>query len=149
MLFLLEPEVAGGKGRNTLYDKEKKVIFLEYEFYGWLGDELLEATPCFVISDELAKDIQKSDLTGYKLQDIEVSINEQFYDIYPNADQPPFGMQLIPLGKVIINEENTHYEKWSEHDFCFSNTSCLVVTERALNILKKHKMNYCEITELK
>ncbi len=149
MLYLLEPEVAGGKGENTEYDKGMNVIHLEYEFYGWLGDELIEATPCFVVTDILARDIQASDLTGYQMRDIEISLNEQFYDINPQAKTPPFGMQLIPTGSVFVDKGNTGFKNWSGDDFCFSNTRYLVVSEHALSVLKKHQINYCEITELK
>lgn len=149
MLYLLEPEVAGGKGENTKYDEEKNVIHLEYEFYGWLGDELIEATPCFVVTDILAKDIQTTGLTGCQFREIEVSLNEQFYDLNPQAKTPPFGIQLLPLGSVLVDNGNTVFEKWSGEDFCFSDTRYLVVSERALSVLKKHKMNYCEVTELK
>ena len=149
MLYLLKPEVAGGFGSNTIIDENNNVVHLEYEFFGWLGDELLETTPCYIISDSLQSEIQKSNLSGFELQQIEISINEQFYDVYPNADIPPFHMRLIPTGHVNVDRNNARYTNWSGEDFCFSDTRYLIVTERALNILKKHKMNYCEIMEVK
>ena len=55
--FVLEPEVAGGirKKSKILYEnsKIKEVLFLDYEFEGWLGDEILITHPCFIISKSL------------------------------------------------------------------------------------------------
>lgn len=65
--YMIEPEVAGEIGENTIYDnydeiinqKKKPIIsHLHYIFDGWLGDELLEVTPCFLISERLKKEIE-------------------------------------------------------------------------------------------
>ena len=45
--YFLEPEVAGGHGEQTIYGTKEsvikkgvsgRVVFLHYEFEGWLGD---------------------------------------------------------------------------------------------------------------
>ena len=54
--YLIEPEVAGGIGEHSVIDRSsgKMVVRkLHYEFDGWLGDELLESTPCFIVSERL------------------------------------------------------------------------------------------------
>src|SRR5665647_2251403 len=99
MLYLLEPEVAGGIGENTVLDKNRNILYLEYEFSGWLGDELLEATPCFITTFNLTKEIQNSELNGYEFQDMEISVNEEFCDLYPSSDMPPFGLRLIHISE--------------------------------------------------
>ena len=75
--FILEPEVAGGIGKKSkiLYEnsKIKEVLFLDYEFEGWLGDDILTTHPCFIISKSLCDIIKVSDLKGYQLQKIDVS----------------------------------------------------------------------------
>lgn len=35
--FILEPEVAGEIGENTIYDKKDKISHLHFIFTGWYG----------------------------------------------------------------------------------------------------------------
>lgn len=149
MLFLLECEVAGGLGERTIIDNNKNIVHLDYEFAGYMGDEIIETIKSFVITFSLADDIKNNQLNGYSLQDIELSANEEFYDFNQEEELSDFGLRLIPNGTVNVDKNKQEYQDWSGQDFCFSNTSCLVVTEKALKILKMHKLNYCEITELK
>ncbi|AMA72257.1 hypothetical protein P4S93_17595 [Aneurinibacillus thermoaerophilus] len=146
-LYLLEPEVAGGHGEQTIYEDGDfdKVKFLHYEFYGWLGDELLESTPCFIITSSLAKELVAANLTGYKLTNCLITTSEEFEDSSPDTELPEF-KQLIPLGKV-TTEDNT-YHFWSGEDFCLSENNSLVVTQNALSILQSHTLNQCSITVL-
>ena len=49
--YVIEPEVAGGFGENCEIDwstGKMQVNKLHYQFDGWLGDELLESTPCYI-----------------------------------------------------------------------------------------------------
>ena len=80
--YMIEPEVAGEIGENTIYDnydeiinqKKKPIIsHLHYIFDGWLGDELLEVTPCFLISERLKKEIENHGFSGCRFADVEVS----------------------------------------------------------------------------
>ena len=81
-LFVIEPEVAGEIGERTIYENydaittkgERPIIsHLHFVFMGWLGDDILEVTPCFLISEKLKQAIEKSELKGYKFQNIEIS----------------------------------------------------------------------------
>ena len=65
--FLLSPEVAGGLGPNTMMNRmvhPPEVSRLHYEMEGWLGDELLESFPCFIVTQRVADAIQDAHLTG-------------------------------------------------------------------------------------
>ena len=56
MYYFIEPEVAGGWGGNTIADTSvhpPKISKLHYQFDGWLGDDLLESFPCFIVSESL------------------------------------------------------------------------------------------------
>ena len=85
--YMIEPEVAGEIGENTIYDnydeiinqKKKPIIsHLHYIFDGWLGDELLEVTPCFLISERLKKEIENHGFSGCRFADVEVSYSDEF-----------------------------------------------------------------------
>ena len=152
-MFILEPEVAGEMGDNSkiIYKNGMidKVEFLHYEFEGWLGDEILTTTPCFIVSESISKDIIASDLIGYKFEDIQISKSEEYLEkieMHPELNLPNF-KRLVPLRNMTIdNNKITGYTEGN--DFFMANGLDLVVSQNALEILKKHKMNYCEISEL-
>jgi hypothetical protein len=154
VLFLLEPEVSGGLGDRTIYGSEinilqkglnGKVKFLHYVFDGWLGDELLESTPCFIITNNLMNGLLAQEFTGFEIQKCEISKSDEFIDLHPDKQLPDF-VRLLPLGKICITERK--YDSWSNHDFCLSQRGELVVTRRVLDFLKKYSISYCDVTEL-
>ncbi|MDY5701395.1 MAG: hypothetical protein SPK68_09915 [Lachnospiraceae bacterium] len=63
---------AGGSYATTHSDDAsiKKIIFLEYLFSDWLGDELLSTHPCHIVTENLKKDISANNLTGVQFQKI-------------------------------------------------------------------------------
>ncbi|OOM06323.1 hypothetical protein [Clostridium saccharobutylicum] len=153
-LFMLEPEVAGEIGENTIYDNfddvryrgaYPKISHLHFIFSGWLGDCIIESAPCFIVTDELKSKIEKSGLKGYKFEDLEVSLSDEFIEMYPNRDIPQF-KRLIPMGSVVVYDET--YTQWSGEDFNLSNKSYLVVSEKVLDILKECNIDNCDIYEL-
>lgn len=153
-LYELEPEVAGGFGENTMVSnlgsvrskQERPIVtHLHYEFSGWLGDEILETTPCFIITEKLADAIQRNELKGYILADVETSVTDEFEELYPGRKLPDF-KRIIPQGTVEVN--GSIFTKWSGDDFCMSQKSVLVVSEKALAVLKKHQFKYCDVIEL-
>src|SRR5215470_10137854 len=90
--YYLEPEVAGGYGEDTVLDtsvRPERVERLHYEFQGWLGDDLLEAFPVFIISERLKNILQPLHATGYELDHVKVSKEPQFRELYPNAPPLP------------------------------------------------------------
>ena len=100
-LYLLEPGVAGGFGKNSVITFEnnriKDVKHLHYIFEGWLGDDVLTSSPCFIITSHLADAISNSDLKGYELRKIEVSLSDNFVELYPIGNFLSF-CNLFPLG---------------------------------------------------
>lgn len=92
--YFVEPEVAGGWGPNTVATKSvgrpTTVARLHYVFDGWLGDELLESTPCFIATETLARALSDAQLTGFQLGDVEVSRSEQFLELYGDKALPHF-----------------------------------------------------------
>lgn len=148
-MFRLNPEVAGEIGENSeiVYEEGiiKDVTYLHYEFAGWLGDELLTQTPCFVVTETLADSILKSKLKGYKFEEMQVSASDEFKEFYPDRVLPKF-LRLLPLGKVTVNDDKV--TEWSGEDFCLEDNIELVVSEDALKVIEKHKIDNCDIEEL-
>lgn len=140
--YLLNPEVAGeiGDGSELIYEdgKIKEVIFLEYNFMGWQGDELLSTHPCFIVTENLQNDITLNGLTGVKFKDIAMTFSDEFYDICGNVKMPKF-VQIICNTSYEDNVDNLQY------DFYYNKYKEIIVSERALTVIKQHKIDMCII----
>jgi hypothetical protein len=125
---VVEPEVAGGWGKNTVFTrtpgKPTVVHKLHYQFDGWLGDELLESTPCYIVTERLAHEIERAQLTGVRFDEVEVTTSDQFKELYPNRQLPKF---------VWLQVEG----KPGQDDFGIAPGLRFVVSERALELLKR------------
>jgi hypothetical protein len=132
---VLSPEVAGDLGHNTVMDTGAsglRVDHLHYEFNTWLGDDLIEAFPCFIVSAHLKETIELAGLTGMVFDSAEVSTTQVFEDLYPARRLPVF-YWLKVTGKPGVT------------DFGLTPDARLVVSERALAALRKHSLRNCDI----
>ena len=140
--YVLKPEIAGELGDRSelVYEagKIKEVTFLEYRFIGWQGDELLSTHPCFIVTESLQKNIVSNNLTGVEFSDIEVSFSDEFSDMYGDIKIPKF-VQIIC---------NASYEKNIfnlQSDFYFNKYKEMIVSEKAMGVLKQHKLDMCVV----
>jgi hypothetical protein len=133
--FVLEPEVAGGWGEHTVADRSShppKVTHLHYEFQGWLGDELLESFPCFIVTQRLANRLRSSQLSGFSLSEAEVSASDKFMERHPGQELPSFEWLQV-LGTPGVD------------DFALSVGARLVVSQTALDMLQEFPLEYCDV----
>ena len=124
--YLLEPEVAGGFGERTVIDRSSgrmEVKSLHYKFEGWLGDELLESTPCFIASRRLAQEIERERLSGVRFADLEITTSHEFNELHVGLTLPEF---------IWLKVEGIP----SESDFGITSDLNLIVSDRALQLLK-------------
>ena len=123
---IIEPEVAGGWGESTEFTRtpgQPVVVHkLHYQFDGWLGDELLESTPCYIATERLAAEIGRAKLTGVSFDQVETSKSDQFDALYPGRELPKF---------VWLKVEGTP----GRDDFGVTPDLRLVVSEKALAML--------------
>jgi hypothetical protein len=126
--YVVEPEVAGGFGKNTVFTRTPGIPTvvqkLHYQFDGWLGDELLESTPCYIVSERLAREIAQAQLKGTSFAEVEVTTSEQFNELYPNRKLPKF---------VWLKVEGQP----GQDDFGIAPSLQLVVSERAMELLEQ------------
>lgn len=129
--YRIEPEVAGGWGKNTVIDripgKGTFVHKLHYVFDGWLGDELLESSACYIVTEKLAHEIERMRLTGAQFEEVEISTSgeyDDFQELHPEQKLPKF-LWLKPTGKI------------GQDDFVLGPDSRLIVSGQALELLKK------------
>jgi hypothetical protein len=126
MFYYLEPEVAGGVGPNSETHRENGalvVTHLNYEFDGWLGDALLETTPCFILTDAGREAVEAAGLRGVRFADVEVTQSPTFSELYPTRELPPFRWMIV---------DGVPYRD----DFGMAADLRLIVSERALETLR-------------
>ncbi|KEO82792.1 hypothetical protein [Tumebacillus flagellatus] len=152
MLYVLEPEVAGGFGEHTKILEHgdevlqaKHILHLHYEFEGWLGDELLTTHPCYLVTERVADFIQSSGCTGVEFGKVQISMSETFLELKPGVTLPSF-KRLLPLGSVVLDGDR--YTNWSGHDVSSNEKSELVVTDKVLKVLQPYISNDCIVTAL-
>jgi|ERR1051325_6709439 hypothetical protein len=138
--YMLEPEVAGGFGPNAILDnpsaRPPQVSHFHYEFDVWLGDPLLEAVACFIVTESLKQKIAALQPTGVAFGVVEVSKSGEFEDLYPDRNLPKFAWLKV-TGKA------------GEDDFGLSSNHCLVVSQRILDVLRDEGLSHCDVSEFK
>ncbi len=90
---ILEPEVAGGVGPGTEYDmtvSPPRITRLNYEFDGWLGDDVLESFPSFIITERGRKLLEQLAATGMIFADVQVSKSDEFHELHGDKTLPKF-----------------------------------------------------------
>ena len=133
--FVLHPEVAGGMGHLTVLDRASHpplVTTLHYEFDDWLGDDLLETFPCFIVTRLLADALGVCGLTGFALDDVIVTTSDHFREIKPAFRLPEFRW-LKPLGRPGVD------------DLGSATDASLVVSESALNVFRNFSIANCDV----
>jgi len=132
--YTLEPEVAGGLGERSVLDASTHpptVSRLHYELEGWLGDDLLQSFPCFVVTARLKRALESIPASGCEFDSVEVTKSQTFAELYPGRDLPEF-FWLKPTGRAGLD------------DFGMSADHVLVASERALKCLRAFSLANCE-----
>ena len=131
--YVLEPEVAGGLGGATVANRlshPPRVTELEYRFDGWLGDELLESFPCFIVSARIADALRQSKLSGFVLRSVRISCSAEFEKRKPRIVLPAFEWLDVvgTAGKADFGRDSKHR---------------LVVSEAAKALLDHFQLSHC------
>src|SRR5262249_3620031 len=118
--YCLKPEVAGGIGPGTVMDRSvspPRVERLHYVFDGWSGDELLTSFPCLIVTERLAKEIERLNASGVRFANVEITRSSQFEELQPDEPLPEFRwLQVFGMP--------------GQDDFGSSKKNRLVVSER-------------------
>ena len=124
--YELTPEVSGQLGEKTVINTKVHppiVSKLDFVFDGWLGDDIIECFPCFLISENLKKKLEQVKLAGYIIDECELSISQLFMQVHPGLKLPKFYWF-----KITGQKDNA--------DFWLSDKHNLIVSDAALNVLK-------------
>lgn len=132
--YILNPEVPGELGFNIIIDTQQHppiVEKLHFIFMGWLGDDLVECFPCFLISERLKIALEITGFTGFLIDECDVESSIEFTEMQPGVILPKFFWL-----KIDGNEQS---------DFALTQKHRLRVTKNAFSFLKRFNINYCDI----
>lgn len=133
---LLEPEVAGSLGARTVMDTAPhppEVERLHYEMQGWLGEDLLESFPVYIVTRTMGDRLEAAELEGFTLREVEVTRSPLFEELYPGRELPPFWwLDVTGAG--------------GETDLGVEPSARLVVSDRALSVLRSGSIENCLVT---
>lgn len=138
MYKLIEPEVAGSLGERTQMDNSffpPLIINPHYEFEGWLGDDILESFPCYIVTEKLRTGIEHEKLTGISFDDVIISKSETFLELYSNKELPNFFWAKISG------------ESYRD-DFFITEKNGLAISEKAYSLLKNYNIDQADIEDL-
>ena len=133
MAFVLEPHVAGELGSKTKLDATTHpptIEELHYVFDSSESDDIVQSFPVFLVSAGLAVSIANSELTGARLAVAQCSLREP-----PDVAMPPYRWLQI-VGHP------------SRDDFWITHEHRLAVTQAAMNVLRGHRLDHCDITAI-
>lgn len=137
MFYIIEPEVAGGFGDSTVLDTDVHppvVSHLEYRFEGWLGYELLESFPCFIITKSTARKLYESQLSGFTLGPVDVTKSAEFEALHPHTSLPDF-LRLEVKGTAGVD------------DLGLAADHRLVVSQACMDALRTFQLDNADIEE--
>jgi hypothetical protein len=86
MYKVIQPEVIVGLGDRTVFAETlppfKTVTKLHIELEDWLGDDIMECHPCFIVTEHLKNKLDQAGFKGYSIEPMTLTRNEYFANNY-------------------------------------------------------------------
>lgn len=133
--YLLRPEVAGGLGPQSKVDTSVHppvVTRLHFVVESWLGDDLVETFPCFLVTERLADALRESGFSGFRMGQAETSFE---------GGPPRSGLSPGKEGFLWLKVHGVA----SRSDIGITPDAQLVVSERVLQLLRRYTLSHCEV----
>jgi hypothetical protein len=100
--YIIQPEVIVGIGDNTSgadINDQFGITHLHIKLEDWLGDDLVEVFPCYLITETLKKKLEANMFSGYEFGEVEITKDEYFHNNYQLKKPLPQFYWLIIKGK--------------------------------------------------
>lgn len=140
--FAISPEAAGELGNacehGDITERPVKIFKADFEFQFWPHDDLLCGFYIYACTHEVAEALKKANFTGFEVAKMTVSFEERFYqwaELHKEEILPEF-QWLKVTGRPGVD------------DFGLVAGPVeipLIVSERALKVLKQFKLSLCDI----
>lgn len=138
--YFLEPEVSGGIGEDTVMDASThppRVERLQYHFNIWLGDDLVEGFPCFIVSEKLAAALAGSGLGAFDIRSVDITTEEDL-----SEQLARHGLSELPGFRWLYITGVA-----GQDDIGITPKASLVVSDRGLEVLRQGRLDNCDIEE--
>lgn len=132
--FALDPEVAGGLGSDSKLDTSvhpPRVLRLHYEIDAWLGDDLVQTFPCYLVTRRLWEMLGRLKATGASIQAAKVTVSDDFKEMNPGKAVPEF-LWLKVTGEA------------GKEDLGLTKDARLVVSEPVLEAMRD-RLKHCDV----
>lgn len=133
MHYILHPETPGETGDKTIMDTTTHpsvVTSLHIVFQGWMGDDLMECFPCFMVTEKLKQRLQQLKATGFIIQPCQVEVSPEFLLMQPGVILPP--IYWLQVG---------HHP---DCDMFINHRHNLVITQKLYQQLADVNLHYCD-----
>ncbi len=132
--YSLQPAAPGELGDRVAMDTSvhpPRVTHAHLHLDGWLSDDLIEAYPCYFVSETLAVALQNSELDHYDLRDVEVTVSEDAPD-NERASIPGIRW-LVITGTAGVDDLGT------------TPVGQLVASDYGLSVLQQGNLDHCDV----
>ncbi|RZM77785.1 hypothetical protein [Leptolyngbya iicbica] len=136
--FSLDPECPGSLADDVDLDTSVHPPLVEsetlhIEFNTWMESALIEVFPCYCVTRELREAIEAMKFSGCSFAPAKVTKSETFNQFYPAGRHISEFTWLKVKGKTGVD------------DFGISKDHLLIVSERALSLIKEHGLYQCGV----
>jgi galactitol-specific phosphotransferase system IIB component len=136
-MYYIEPVVSVEWGDNIIVNTSVHppiVKKLHVNFLGWSGDDIIETFPCFIISEKLKKVLEHDGITGYEIENLEVTKSKQFLDAITDVKLPLF------YWLKIVGEKNK--------DDIFLKNNMMTISDKTLKSLQKVNIDNADVYQI-
>jgi hypothetical protein len=96
----IQPEVIVGLGDDTEFQEQSvpfsTIVKLHLKLEDWLGDDLMECYPCYIVTEYLKNLLETQSFKGFEFQEIKTTLDDIFDNNYQqNKPLPDFHRLLI------------------------------------------------------
>jgi hypothetical protein len=135
---IIQPEVIVGLGDKTEFEEKTPPFLtlkrLHINLEDWLGDDLMECHPAYIVTEALKVALEKSDFSGFTFENMEVTKDEYFNDNYHQKKPLSKFYWMKIAGKIDVD------------DFFIGDAKSLLANEDLITYLKNNfSTKYLEI----
>jgi hypothetical protein len=135
---IIQPEVVVGIGENTEFEEKTPPFLtlkkLHINLEDWLGDDLMECHPAYIVTETLKIGLENSNFSGFTFQNMEVTKDEYFDNNYQQKKSLPIFYWMKVDGKKDVD------------DLFIGDAKSLLINEDLLKYLKSDfSTKYLEI----
>jgi hypothetical protein len=137
--FILDPEVAGSLGPRSVVNTTvhpPTVTKLHFVVDAWLGDDIVQSFPCYLVTEELKSRLKAITPSGLEFASAEITPADNFEELNRGRKLPKLSWM-----KVIGSP--------GSDDLGLTSDARLVVSERILGEMRHLQIDRCEVKQFR